>query len=72
LVTDEQHAMSVHEDINQVNETNVGNQSIPKEINRITNVDQSSANNANVNPRQQQLYCTVINVDEDLSTDDDN
>jgi hypothetical protein len=55
LITTEQQEMSVREDINQVNGTNVGNQSVPKEINKITNVDQSSANNnANVNPRVQQ------------------
>jgi hypothetical protein len=47
-------------------------QSVPKEINRITNVDQSSANNkANVNPRVQQTNCTVINVDDDESNADD-
>jgi hypothetical protein len=63
--------VSVREDINQVNGTNVCNQSVPKEINRITNVDQSSANNnANVNPRVQQTNCTFINVDDDKSDAD--
>jgi hypothetical protein len=73
LITNEQQDVSVREDINQVNGTNVCNQSVPKEINRITNVYQSSANNnANVNPRVQQTNCTVINVDDDeLNADDD-
>jgi hypothetical protein len=64
--------MSVREDIIQVNQTNVGNQSISKEINRITNVDQSSANNAIVNPRPRQPSCTVIDIDDNSSADDDN
>jgi hypothetical protein len=64
--------MPVCEDINQVDGTNVCNQSVPKEINRITNVDQSSANNnAIVNPRVQQTNCTVINVDDGKSNADD-
>ncbi len=72
LITNEQQDMSVREDINQVDGTNVCNQSVPKEINRITNVDQSSANtNANVNPRVQQTNRTVINVDDDESIADD-
>ncbi len=73
LITNEQQDVSVCEDINQVDGTNVCNQSVPKEINRITNVDQSSANNnANVNPRVQQTNHTVINVDDDkLNADDD-
>jgi hypothetical protein len=45
LITNEQQDVSVHEDINQNDGTNVHNQSVPKEINRITNIDQSSANN---------------------------
>ena len=74
LITNEQQDVSVREDINQVDGTNVCNQSVPKEINRITNVDQSSANNnANVNPRAQQTNQTVIYVDDDNSNaDDDN
>ncbi len=49
LITNKQQGVSVCVDINQVDGTNVCNQSVPKEINRITNVDQSSANNnANV------------------------
>jgi hypothetical protein len=72
LISNEQQDVSVREDINQVDGTNVCNQSIPKEINRITNVDQSSANNnANINPRVQQTNCTVINVDDDKSNADD-
>jgi hypothetical protein len=73
LITNEQQDVSVREDINQVDGTNVRNQSVPKEINRITKVDQSSANkNANVNPRVQQTNCTVINIDDDkLNADDD-
>ncbi len=64
--------MSVCKDINQVDGINVRNQSVPKEINRITNVDQSLANdNANVNPRVQQTNRTVINVDYDKSIADD-
>jgi hypothetical protein len=56
----------------QVDGTNVCNQSVPKEINRITNVDQSPANkNANVNLRVQQTNRTVINVDDDKSNADD-
>jgi hypothetical protein len=48
------------------------NQSVPKEINRITNVDQSSSNNnANINPRLQQINRTVINVNDDESNADD-
>ncbi len=73
LITNEQQDVSVCEDINQVDGTNVCNQSVPKEINRITKVDQSSANNnANVNPRVQKTNHTVINVDDDeLNADDD-
>ena len=73
MITNKQQGVSLREDINQVNGTNVRNQSVPKEINRITNVDQSSANNnANVNPRVQQTNRTVINVDdEELNADDD-
>jgi hypothetical protein len=72
LITNKQQDMSVCEDINQVNGTNVCNQSAPKEINRITNIDKSSANyNANVNPRVQQTNRTVINVDDDKSNADD-
>ncbi len=72
LITNEQQDMSVREDINQVNGTNVCNQSVPEEINRISNVDQSSANdNANVNPRVQQTNCSVINVDDVESNADD-
>ncbi len=73
LITNKQQDMSVREDINQVNGTKVCNQSVPKEINRITNLDQSSANNnANVNPRVKQTNHTVINVDADkLNADDD-
>jgi hypothetical protein len=73
LITKEQQDVSVHEDINQVDGTNVRNQSVPKEINRITNVDWSSANNnvKNVNPRVQQTNRTVINVDDDKSNADD-
>ncbi len=72
LITNEQQDVSVREDINQVDGTSVHNQSFPKEINRITNVDQSSANNnANVNPRVQQTNRTVINVDDDESNADD-
>jgi hypothetical protein len=68
----EQQDVSVCEDINQVNGTNVRNQSVPKEINRITNVDQSLANNnANVNPGVQQTNCTAINVDDDESNAND-
>ena len=72
LITNKQQDVSVHEDINQGDGTNVHNQSVPKEINRITNVDQSSANNnANVKPRVQQTNRTVINVDDDKSNADD-
>ncbi len=72
LITNEQQDVSVREDINQVDGTNVCNQSVPKEINRITNADQSSANNnANVNPRVQQTNRTVINVDDDEPNADD-
>ncbi len=72
MITNEQQDVSVHENINQVNGTNICNQSVPKQINRITNVDQSSANNnANVNPRVQQTNRTVINVDDDESNADD-
>jgi hypothetical protein len=73
LITNEQQDISVREDINQVDESNVHNQSVPKEINRITNVDQSSANNnANINPRVQQTNSSVINVDDDkLNAGDD-
>jgi hypothetical protein len=71
LFTNKKQVMSLCEDINQVDGTNVGNQSIPKEINRITKVDWSSANNANTNPRSQQPSCTVIDIDDNLSTDDD-
>jgi hypothetical protein len=72
LITNEQQDVSVCEDINQVDGTNVCNQSVPKDVNRITNVDQSSANNsANLNPRVQQTNCTVINVDDDESNEDD-
>ncbi len=72
LITNEQQDVSVREDINQVDGTNIHNQSVPKEINRITNVDQSSANNnANVKPRVQQTNRTVINVDDDKSNTDD-
>jgi hypothetical protein len=39
LITNKQQDVSVHEDINQVDGTNVCNQSVPEEINRITNVD---------------------------------
>jgi hypothetical protein len=72
LITNKQQDVSVREDINQVDGTNVHNQSVPKEINRITNDDQSSANtNSNVNPRVQQTNCTVINVDDGESNADD-
>jgi hypothetical protein len=72
LITNIQQDVSVCEVINQVDGTNVCNQSVQKEINRITNVDQSSANyNANVNPRVQQTNRTVINVDDDESNADD-
>jgi hypothetical protein len=72
LITNEQQEVSVCDYINQVNGTNVCNQSVPKEINRITNVDQSSANNnANVNPRVQQTNRKVINIDDDESNVDD-
>jgi hypothetical protein len=67
LITNKQQDVSVREGINQVNGTNVCNQRVPGEINRIINVDQSSAdNNANVNPRVQQTNRTVINVDPPL------
>jgi len=50
----------------------VGKKLNGKEINRITNIDQSSANNnANANPRVQQTNHTVINVDDDKSNADD-
>ncbi len=72
FITNEQQHVSVREDINQVDGTNVHNQSVPKEINRISNVDQSSANNnANVNYRVQQTNRTVINVDDNESNADD-
>ncbi len=68
LITNKQQDMSVRE----VDGTNVRNQSVPKEINRITSIDQSSANNnANVNPRVQHTNRTVINVDDDKSNADD-
>jgi hypothetical protein len=51
LITNEQQEVSVCEYINQVDGINVCNQSVPKEINAITNADQSSSNNnANLNP----------------------
>ncbi len=63
--------MSVREDINQVYGTNVRNQCVPKENNRIINVDQASANNnANVHRRVQHTNRTVINVDDDDSNAD--
>ncbi len=72
LITNEQQDVSIGEDINQVNGTNVCNQSVLEEINRITNIDQSSANNnANVNPRVQQTNRTIINVDDGKSNADD-
>jgi hypothetical protein len=72
LITNKQQYVSVREDIIQVNGTDVCNQSVPKEINRITSVNQSSANNnANVNPKVQQTNRTVINVDDDESNADD-
>jgi hypothetical protein len=72
LITKEQQDVSVREDINQVDGTNIRNQSVPKEIHINTNVDQSSANNnANINPRVQQTNCTVINVDDEKSIADD-
>ncbi len=72
LITNKQQDVSVGEDINQVDGNNVCNQSVPKKINRIINVDHSSTNNnANVNPRVQQTNCTVINVDDDESNADD-
>jgi hypothetical protein len=71
LIPNEQQDVSVREDISQVDGANVCNQSVPKEIIRITNVDQSSANNnANVNPRVQPTNCTVINVDDGKSNAD--
>jgi hypothetical protein len=42
LITNKQQDVLVRKDINQVNGTNVHNQSVSKEINRITIVDQSS------------------------------
>jgi hypothetical protein len=72
LITNKQQDVSVREDINQVDGINVRIQSVPKEINRITNFDQSSANsNANINRRVQQTNRTVINVDDDESNADD-
>jgi hypothetical protein len=72
LITNKQKDVSVREDINQVDGTNVCNQSVPTEINRITNVDQSSANNnANNNASVQQTNHIVINVDDDKSNADD-
>ncbi len=72
LITNEQQDMAVREDINQVDGTNVRSQHVSKEINKITNVDQSSSNNnANVNPRVQKTDHTVINVDDDESNADD-
>jgi hypothetical protein len=54
--------------------TNICNQGVLEENVRITNADRSSDNNnANINPRVQQMNQTVIYVDDDNSNaDDDN
>ncbi len=67
-----QQDMLAHENVIQVNGTNICNQGFPKENIRITNADHSyDNNNANVNPRVQQTNRTVINVDDDESNADD-
>jgi hypothetical protein len=66
--------MLVNENVIQVNGTNICNQGVLEENARITNADCSSANNnANVNPRAQQMNQTIIYVGDDHSNaDDDN
>jgi hypothetical protein len=66
--------MLVNKNVIQVNQTNICNQEDLEENVRITNADCSSAtDNANVNPRVQQMNQTVIYVDDDDSNaDDDN
>jgi hypothetical protein len=52
--------------------TNICNQGVLEENIRITNADHSSDNNnANINPRAQQMNQTVIYVDDDNSNADD-
>ncbi len=69
-----QQDMLVNENVIQVNGTNICNQGVLEENVRITNADCSSDNNnANVNPRAQQMNQTVIYVDgDDSNADDDN
>ncbi len=66
----EQH-MSLCENINQVDGTNICKQRAPCENISITNVHCSSANNASVYTRTRQASATVINVDDDDSTTED-
>ena len=69
--SNDQQDMLVNENVIQVNRTNICNQGVPKEDVRITNADCSSDNNnANVNPRVQQMNRTVNNVDDDNSNAD--
>ncbi len=70
--SNDQQDMLVNENVIQVNGTNICNQGVPGENIRITNADRSSDNNnANVNPREQQMNCTVIYVDDEESNADD-
>ncbi len=63
--------MLVNENVIQVNGTNICNQGVLEENLRITNADHScDNNNANVNPRVQQMNQTVIYVDDDNSNAD--
>jgi hypothetical protein len=66
----EQH-MLVHEYINQVDGTNICNQHAPHENILVANVHCSSANNASVYTSMEQASVTVINVDDDDSTTED-
>jgi hypothetical protein len=59
------------ENINQVDGTNICNQRAPHEKIAIANVHCSSANNASIYTRMGQVSVTVINVDDDDSTTED-
>ncbi len=66
--SNDQQDMLVNENVIQVNGTNISNQGVLEENVRITNVDHSSdKNNANINPRVQQMNQTVIYVDDEDS-----
>jgi hypothetical protein len=69
--TNEQEHMLAHENINQVDGTNICNQRAPHENIAIANVHCSSANNASVYTRMGQESVTVINVEDDDSTTED-